>query len=150
MNTKTLIRMTATALAGTLIAGATDARTIILASDRAGTLFNATSSGIAKVATAHSIHRVIVRAFGGPDSYISALNRGDYDLTATSSTTAWFNYQGRTKSKKSTKNLRILRSAPARCVSASWSMRTRRSRPTRISGANVSPVILADTPPSTP
>jgi uncharacterized protein len=106
-----IVRPAATAaVAAMLVAGAADARTIIMASDRAGTLFNATSSGLAKVATAHSKHRVIVRAFGGPDSYIGSLNRGDYDLTATSSTTSWFNYHGKTKSKKSTRNLRILRS----------------------------------------
>ena len=93
-----------------LIAGTVDAKTLIMATDRAGTLYNATGSGLAKVATKHSKHRVIVRAFGGPDAYIHALNKGEYDLTAVSSNTAWFNYHGQTKSGRSTRDLRIIRS----------------------------------------
>ena len=93
-----------------LIAGAADAATLIMATDRAGTLYNATGAGLAKVATKFSKHRVIVRAFGGPDAYIHNLNRGEYLLTAFSSNTAWFNFHGRTKSKRTTKDLRILRS----------------------------------------
>jgi len=93
-----------------LIAGAASAKTLIMATDRAGTLYNATGSGIAKVLTKHSKHRVVVRAFGGPDAYINAMDKGEYDLTAISSNSAWFNYNGKTKAKRSTKNLRILRS----------------------------------------
>ena len=96
--------------AAALIAGSAGAKTLILASDRTGTLYNATSAGLAKVATKHSKHRVIVRAFGGPDTYIGALNAGEYDMTAVSSNTAWFNYHGKTKARKKTRNLRILRS----------------------------------------
>ena len=81
-----------------------------MATDRAGTLYNATGAGLATVASKHSKHRVIVRAFGGPDAYMAALNTGDYDLSAISSNTAWFNYNGKSKSKKSTPDLRILRS----------------------------------------
>ena len=110
MLTSVIRRTALLAAAGALIAGASDARTLIMATDRAGTLFNATGAGIAKVASKHSKHRVIVRAFGGPDAYIHQLNAGEYDLTATSSNTSWFNYHGKTKSKKSTKNLRIIRS----------------------------------------
>lgn len=102
----------ATAVAGAamLQAGAASAKTIIIASDRAGTLYNATNSGIAKVLTRHSGYRVVVRAFGGPDAYIHAMNKGEYALTAISSNSAWFNYNGKTKSKRKTRNLRILRS----------------------------------------
>jgi len=101
------IAMTGAAI---LIAGTATAKTLIMAADRAGTLYNATGSGIAKVLTKHSGHRVVVRAFGGPDAYIHAMDKGEYALTAISSNSAWFNYNGKTKSKKSTKNLRILRS----------------------------------------
>lgn len=93
-----------------LIAGTAGARTLVMATDRAGTLYNATGSGIAKVLTAHTKHRVVVRAFGGPDAYMQALNNGEYDFTAISSNSAWFNYNGKTRSKKSARNLRILRS----------------------------------------
>lgn len=100
------------ALAGAvlLITASASAKTLVMATDRAGTLYNATGSGIAKVLTKHSGHRVVVRAFGGPDAYIQAMNKGEYTLTAVSSNSAWFNYNGKTKAKRSTKNLRILRS----------------------------------------
>lgn len=108
---KTNFRLLATALgAASLIAGAANAKTLIMATDRAGTLYNATGSGIAKVLTEHSKHRVVVRAFGGPDAYMQALNNGEYLLTAISSNSAWFNYHGKTRSKKKARNLRILRS----------------------------------------
>ena len=105
-----LTALAASAAAAALIAGTAGAKTLIMATDRAGTLYNASGAGLAKVATKHSKHRVIVRAFGGPDAYIHALNRGEYFMTATSSNTAWFNYHGKTKSKRTTKDLRILRS----------------------------------------
>ena len=102
----------ATAFAGVtlLIAGTVSAKTLVMATDRAGTLYNATGSGLAKVLTKHSGHRVVVRAFGGPDAYIHAMNKGEYTFTAVSSNSAWFNYYGKTKAKRSTKDLRILRS----------------------------------------
>ncbi|MEE8332842.1 MAG: TAXI family TRAP transporter solute-binding subunit [Alphaproteobacteria bacterium] len=93
-----------------LVAGTASAKTLVMATDRAGTLYNATGSGIAKVLTANSKHRVVVRAFGGPDAYMQALNSGEYDFTAISSNSAWFNYNGKTRSKKKARNLRILRS----------------------------------------
>ena len=96
--------------AAVLIAGTASARTLVMATDRAGTLYNATGSGIAKVLTKHTKYRVVVRAFGGPDAYIDAMNRGEYDFTAISSNSAWFDYNGKTKSKRMTRNLRILRS----------------------------------------
>lgn len=102
----------AAAMAGAalLIGGTASAKTLIMATDRAGTLYNATGSGMAKVLTKHSGNRVVVRAFGGPDAYIHAMNKGEYAFTAISSNSAWFNYHGKTKAKRSTKNLRILRS----------------------------------------
>jgi len=96
--------------AALLIAGSAQAMTLIMATDRAGTLYNATGSGIAKILTEHSKHRVVVRAFGGPDAYIHALNKGEYDFAAVSSNSAWFDYNGKTKSKKKARDLRILRS----------------------------------------
>ena len=94
----------------TLVTGAARAETLIMATDRAGTLYNASGAGIAKVLTGNSKHRVIVRAFGGPDAFIHDVNSGKYLLTAQSSNTAWFNFHGRTRSKKKAQNLRILRS----------------------------------------
>jgi TRAP transporter TAXI family solute receptor len=93
-----------------VFAGGAGADTFIMAADRAGTLYNASSSGVAKVLTTHSKHRFIVRAFGGPDAFIHDLNSGKYLLTVQSSNTSWFNYHGRTSSKRTAKDLRILRS----------------------------------------
>ena len=92
---KTIAAILAATGALTLAAGAADAKTLIMALDRAGTLYNASGSGVAKVASQHSGHRVIVRAFGGPDSYFGALNDGKYDFSTVSSSTAWFNYHGK-------------------------------------------------------
>ena len=100
----------ATVGSAALIAGAASADTLIMATDRAGTLYNASGAGVAKVLTKHSKHRAIVRAFGGPDAFIHDVNRGKYLLTVQSSNTAWFNYHGRTSSKRKAKDLRILRS----------------------------------------
>lgn len=87
-----------------------NAKTLIMALDRAGTLFNAAGSGVAKVATEYSKDRVLVRAFGGPDAYMNALNEGKYDFSTVSSSTAWFNYHGENSEKKAYKNLRLIRS----------------------------------------
>lgn len=92
------------------VAATATAKTLIMATDRVGTLYNATGSGIAKVLTKHTKHRVVVRAFGGPDAYIHAMNKGEYDFTVVSSNSAWFNYNGKTNSGRTTKDLRILRS----------------------------------------
>lgn len=107
LRTATAVMITGAAI---LAAGTVSAKTLIMATDRAGTLYNATGSGMAKVLTKHSGHRVVVRAFGGPDAYIHAMNNGEYTFTAVSSNSAWFNYNGKTKTKKKTRNLRILRS----------------------------------------
>ena len=107
---KTIAAILAATGALTLAAGAADAKTLIMALDRAGTLYNASGSGVAKVASQHSGHRVIVRAFGGPDSYFGALNDGKYDFSTVSSSTAWFNYHGKNSAKKEYKNVRIIRS----------------------------------------
>ena len=107
---KLTFKLFAAAGALALAAGAADAKTLVMALDRAGTLYNASGSGIAKVASQHSGNRVIVRAFGGPDVFMPALNSGKYDFSTVSSSTAWFDYNGRNSAKKEYKNLRIIRS----------------------------------------
>ena len=84
---KFTFKVLAAAGAFAAMAGAADAKTLVMALDRAGTLYNASGSGIAKVASAHSGHRVIVRAFGGPDVFMPALNDGKYDFSTVSSST---------------------------------------------------------------
>jgi TRAP transporter TAXI family solute receptor len=95
---------------GSLTLGTASAKTLLMATDRTGTLYYATGSALSKVLTTKSGHRVVVRAFGGPDSYIHGMNRGEYDFTAVSSNSAWFNYNGKTRSKKKTRDLRLVRS----------------------------------------
>ncbi len=90
--------------------GAASAKTLLMATDRTGSLYYASGSAVAKVLTTKSGHRVVVRAFGGPDSYIHAMNKGDYDFTVVSSNTAWFQYNGKTRAKKKAENLRLVRS----------------------------------------
>ena len=104
---KTVVMAGAMALT---VAGTANAKTLVMALDRAGTLFNAAGSGVAKVASEFSPDRVIVRAFGGPDSYMEALNDGKYDFSTVSSSTAWFNYHGKNSAKRSYNNLRLIRS----------------------------------------
>ncbi len=107
---KQVIRIAAAAAALAFSATAADAKSLVMALDRAGTLFNASGSGVAKVASQHSEHRLIVRAFGGPDAYMESLNEGKYDFSVISSSSAWYNYNGRNSSKKEMKNLRLIRS----------------------------------------
>ena len=54
---KTIAAILAATGALTLAAGAADAKTLIMALDRAGTLYNASGSGVAKVASQHSGHQ---------------------------------------------------------------------------------------------
>jgi uncharacterized protein len=107
---KQVIGAVAISAAAAMVAGAASAKTLIMATDRAGTLYNATGSGLAKVLTKNSKNRVVVRAFGGPDAYIHAMSKGEYTFTAVSSNSAYFHFHGKTKSKRKAKNLRILRS----------------------------------------
>lgn len=108
---KTVVKAVVMAGAMTVAAaGAANAKTLIMALDRAGTLFNAAGSGVAKVASEYSPDRVIVRAFGGPDAYMQDLNDGRYDFSTVSSSTAWFNYHGKNSAKKKYSNLRLIRS----------------------------------------
>lgn len=104
------VKTIAAAAALSLAAAAADAKTLIMALDRAGTFFNASGSGVAKVASEHTKHRVIVRAFGGPDVFMPAVNEGKYDFSTVSSSTSWYDYNGKNSSKTEYKNLRIIRS----------------------------------------
>jgi len=106
----TLMSAVVVSSATLMLAGSVSAKTLVMATDRAGTLYNATGSGLAKVLTKNSKNRVVVRAFGGPDAYIHAMSNGEYTFTAVSSNSAYFHFHGKTKSKRKAKNLRILRS----------------------------------------
>jgi TRAP transporter TAXI family solute receptor len=92
------------------LSGTAWAQTLILATDRVGTGFNAAGSGLAKIITEGSSLRVIVRPFGGPDAYLDPLESGEVQLAAISATSTHWAAAGKNPSGKVYKNLRILRS----------------------------------------
>lgn len=102
----TSILLGAAALA--LTAGSAWSQTLSLATDAAGTTYNAVGSGFAKVITENSDARVIVRPFGGPDAYMDQMNSGELNLSTFSSSTAFVAYHGKSRSKKEYKNIRLL------------------------------------------
>lgn len=103
------LRLAAAAAAVAIAAGA-QAKTLTLATDRVGSTFNAIGAGIAKTITEAGKDRVVVKAFAGPDAYLGALQNGDVDLAALSSSTAWTSYHGKNRAKRRYDKLRILRS----------------------------------------
>jgi TRAP transporter TAXI family solute receptor len=104
---KTLLSVAA---ATALTLGAASAQTLSLATDAVGTTYNAVGSGFAKVITENSDVRVIVRPFGGPDSYLDQLDNGELHLATMSASSAFVSYIGRNKAKKSYRNIRLIRS----------------------------------------
>lgn len=97
------------AVATISIAGGAAAQTYTLATDRAGTTYNAVGSGMAQVITDNSSARVIVRPFAGPDAYLDQLNNGELHFATQSSSSAYFAYQGLGESKRSYRNIRLIR-----------------------------------------
>lgn len=96
-------------VAALLLAGGAAAQTLALATDRAGTTYNAVGSGMAQIATENSSVRVIVRPFAGPDAYLDQLNNNEVQLATQSSSTAYFAYRGDSRNPKTYKNIRLLR-----------------------------------------
>lgn len=98
------------AVAATLFFGsAATAQTLTLATDAAGSTYNAVGSGFAKVITEGSPLRISVRPYAGPDAYIDQLNNGELNLATMSSSSAYLLYKGDTRAKKENKNIRVLR-----------------------------------------
>jgi TRAP transporter TAXI family solute receptor len=86
------------------------AQTLVMATDRVGSILNATGAGLAKIATKHSKRRIVIRSFAGPDAFLDALNKGEHQFSALSATSAYFAYNGMGRYKSAFKNLRIVRS----------------------------------------
>lgn len=97
-------------VAAAFAAGSISAQTVTLATDAAGTTYNAVGSGMAKMITEGSKLRVIVRPFGGPDAYLDQLNNNELNFAALSGSTAYLSYNGKNRAKKAYKNLRLVRS----------------------------------------
>lgn len=97
------------ALAVAVSASAASAKTMTLATDRVGSTFNAMGTAVAKVVTSAGKDRVIVKAFGGPEAYLRAIENGDVDLAVLSASSAYAAFNGRNKKKVRFTKLRLLR-----------------------------------------
>lgn len=107
-----LKRYTSLVLAGTafaMLTGAVHAQTITLATDAAGSTYNAVGSGFAKMIGDASALRVVVRPFGGPDAYMDQFNKGEITLATFSGSSAYLSYYGKNRAKKAYKNIRLIR-----------------------------------------
>lgn len=88
---------------------AAQAKTLTLATDRVGSTFNAMGTGVAKTITAAGKDRVIVKAFGGPEAYLPAIQNGDVDLAVLSASSSFGAFNGRNRKKIRYTKLRLLR-----------------------------------------
>jgi uncharacterized protein len=88
---------------------AAQAKTMTMATDRVGSLFNALGTGVAKTITQAGKDRVIVKAFGGPEAYLRAIENGDVDLAVLSASSAYAAFNGQNKNKTRFTKLRLLR-----------------------------------------
>lgn len=98
--------------AGILAASVTaaSAQTLVVASDRQGSLMNRVATAIAKTISDNSKVRAVVRPFAGPDAYMASLNDGRLKLAVFTATSAYIDVRGENKAKRAYKNVRILRS----------------------------------------
>ena len=102
--------LTATgALALAAATPAATAKTMTLATDRVGSTFNAMGTAVAKVITSAGKDRVIVKAFGGPEAYLRAIENGDVDMAVLSASSSFAAFNGRNKKKVRFTKLRLLR-----------------------------------------
>jgi len=88
------------------------AQTMVIATDRQGSLMNRVGTAMAKVLTDNSDMRFVVRPFAGPDAYLDALNRGEIKLAVLTASSVYLEVTGGNKAKKPRKNFRLLRSGP--------------------------------------
>lgn len=105
MNT---VSITAGILALSVSAAA--AQTIVVATDRQGSLMNRVATAIAKTISDNSKVRAVVRPFAGPDAYMASLNDGRLKLGVFTATSAYIDVRGENKAKRAYKNIRTLRS----------------------------------------
>lgn len=96
----------------TLSAGIAQAQTMVIATDRQGSLMNRVGTAMAKTITDNSSLRAVVRPFAGPDAFMGALDRGELKLAIMTASSMYIESIGQNKSKKAHRNVRILRSGP--------------------------------------
>ncbi len=95
-----------------LTASFASAQTMVIATDRQGSLMNRTGTAMAKVITDHSNMRAVVRPFAGPDAFVGALDRGEIKLAMLTGGSVHTEVHGLNKAGRVIKNIRILRSGP--------------------------------------
>lgn len=93
-------------------AGIAAAQTMVIATDRQGSVVNRVGTTLAKAITDNSSLRAVVRPFAGPDAFMGALDRGELKLAILTASSTYIEVTGGNKSKKAHKNIRILRAAP--------------------------------------
>ena len=96
----------------TITSGLAAAQTMVIATDRQGSLMNRVGTAMAKTITDNSDMRAVVRPFAGPDAYLSAVNKGEIKLAVLTASSVYLEVTGKNKSKKKHTNFRILRSGP--------------------------------------
>lgn len=96
------------------VAGAAEAQTLIMGTNKVGTLFQATGAGVAKIIAQHSDVRITVRAYNTSDTFLRAIDRGEIAFGTSTGTGLWLARTGQGNFTKKHTNLRLLRaSGPA-------------------------------------
>ncbi|MDE0049693.1 MAG: TAXI family TRAP transporter solute-binding subunit [Rhodospirillales bacterium] len=111
----TRIRFRAFAVSALILAAFTceaAAQTMVIATDRQGSLMNRVGTAMAKTITDNSKLRAVVRPFAGPDAFMAALDSGELKVAVLTASSTYTEFRGLTKLKKPRKNIRILRSGP--------------------------------------
>ena len=88
------------------------AQTMVIATDRQGSLMNRVGTAMAKTITDNSKLRMVVRPFAGPDAFIGALNDGELKLAILTANSTYTEITGQNKAKRAHKNVRLLRAGP--------------------------------------
>lgn len=95
----------------TLYGTSTSAQTVVMATDKVGTILNAAGAGMADIVTNNSPLRVVVRTYAGQDVYVAGLDRHEVDMAPLSAFGAWLHFTGRNKQKHAYRNMRLLRAS---------------------------------------
>jgi hypothetical protein len=94
-----------------LAQGSVAAQTLVMATDRIGTILHAGAAGMASIVSKHSQTHIVTSTYGGQDPYVVALDRGEADMALISAFGSWLQLRGQNPSKTEYKKMRILRAS---------------------------------------
>jgi TRAP transporter TAXI family solute receptor len=94
-----------------LLSSAAGAQTVVMATDKIGTILNAGASGMASIVSKYASTHIVTSTYGGQDLYVVAMDKGEVDLAPISAFGAWLNFTGQNPSKTKFRNMRILRAS---------------------------------------